>query len=317
MAIQTLSENDAKRSTHQLQQGVQPQMTNTKNATTPIPRKFDFPTTLLFSSVVLGTMIGLPTFAYFYDYSWVDWTMFVSLYIFTGLGITVGYHRLFAHRSFKCSNWVKGIFLIGGGMALENSAFRWAADHIRHHARCDQEEDPYNAKLGFWWSHCGWLFWKDPHRDEKYTTRLKQDPLVMLQHRFYLPILITGLIMPFFVGFAYNGWISGLGCFLLAGLGRTFFVLNSTFFINSICHLWGSQPHGTSDSSRDSWWISLLTFGEGYHNYHHMYQSDYRNGPQWYNFDPSKWLIWTLSKMGVAYDLRTQSPAQSHIVQNS
>ena len=128
----------------------------------------------------------------------------------------------------------------------------------------------------------------------------------MWQNQYYLPIVLTGLFLPFVVGFLYNGWIGGIGCFLLAGLARTFFVLNSTFFINSICHIWGHQPHGTSNSSRDSWWISLLTFGEGYHNYHHMYQGDYRNGVQWYNFDPSKWLIWMLSKLGLAYDLRRQ-----------
>ncbi|TFG60898.1 MAG: acyl-CoA desaturase [Nitrospirales bacterium] len=270
----------------------------------------DYPTMILFGSIVIATIVGLPLYAYFYDFSWVDWTMFVILYLFTGLGITVGYHRLITHRSFKCPNWIKAAFLIAGGMALENSALRWASDHVRHHARCDQKEDPYNATLGFWHSHCGWIFWKDPNRDPKYATRLQQDPMILWQDKYYLPILLSGLLLPFVVGLLYNGWIGGIGCFLLAGLARTFFVLNSTFFINSICHIWGDQPHGTADSSRDSWWISLLTFGEGYHNYHHMYQSDYRNGIRWYNFDPSKWLIWTLSKLGLAYDLRRQSPNQ-------
>ncbi|GJL63949.1 MAG: hypothetical protein NPIRA04_26030 [Nitrospirales bacterium] len=272
-------------------------------------RQFDYLTTFLFGTIVVGAMIGLPMFAYYYDFSWVDWTMFVILYIFTGLGITVGYHRLFAHRSFKCAKWVEMVLLIAGGMALQNSALKWASDHIRHHARCDEEEDPYNAKLGFWWSHCGWLFWKDtdPSQYDKYKTRLKQNPLVMWQHKNYIAVVVAGLAFPFLIGFLHNGWIGGVSCFLLAGVARTFFVLNSTFFINSICHLWGNQPHGTSDSSRDSWFVSLLTFGEGYHNYHHMYQTDYRNGAQWYNFDPSKWLIWTLSKFGFAYDLRRQS----------
>ena len=271
----------------------------------------DYPTMFLFGLIVMATIVGLPVYAYFYDFSWVDWTMFITLYMITGLGITVGYHRLITHRSFKCPKWVEAAFLVAGGMALENSALRWAGDHIRHHARCDQKEDPYNATLGFWHSHCGWIFWKDPNRDPKYATRLLQDPLIMWQNKYYLPIVLTGLALPFVVGLIYNGWIGGIGCFLLAGLARAFFVLNSTFFINSICHIWGDQPHGTSDSSRDSWWISLLTFGEGYHNYHHMYQSDYRNGVRWYNFDPSKWLIWTLSKLGLAYDLRRQSSNQS------
>ncbi len=264
-------------------------------------------TTLLFGLVVCGALIGVPTFAYAYGFTWLDWTMFAVLYVVTGLGITVGYHRLLAHRSFDCPDWVKAGFLIAGGWAMENSALKWAADHIRHHANCDQEADPYNAQRGFWYSHCGWLFFKDAYADDKYASRLRQDPVVMWQHHYYLPVVLSGLALPFVVGFLHNGWIGGLGCFLLAGVGRTFAVLNSTFCINSVCHLWGRQPHGQGDSSRDSWLVSLLTFGEGYHNYHHTYQSDYRNGPRWYNFDPSKWLIFTLSLLGLANSLRTAS----------
>ncbi|MBI3357660.1 MAG: fatty acid desaturase [Nitrospirae bacterium] len=264
-------------------------------------------TKLLFSLITVSALIGVPTFAFVYGYTWLDWTMFGLLYVVTGLGITVGYHRLMAHRSFNCPGWVKAGFLIAGGWALQNSALKWAADHIRHHAACDQDADPYNAQRGFWHSHCGWLFADDRYMDEKYATRLRQDPLVMWQHRYYVPIVLSGLALTFVVGFLHSGWIGGLGCFLLAGIGRTFAVLNSTFCINSICHLWGSQPHSQADSSRDSWWVSLLTFGEGYHNYHHTFQSDYRNGPRWYNFDPSKWLIFTLSLVGLASSLRTAS----------
>ncbi|MBI5411069.1 MAG: fatty acid desaturase [Nitrospirae bacterium] len=273
----------------------------------PRVRPFSLGAAILFSIITLVALIGLPTFAYFYDFTWVDWTMFGLLYAITGLGITVGYHRLIAHRSFDCPAWVKAGLLIAGGWALENTALKWASSHVRHHARCDQEEDPYNAQRGFWWSHCGWIFFTDPYADEKYFSRLRRDPVVMWQHRYYVPIVLSGLALPFLVGFLYNGWIGGLGCFLLAGVGRTFFVLNSTFCINSICHLWGNQPHSGADSSRDSWWVSLLTFGEGYHNYHHTYQSDYRNGPRWYNFDPSKWLIFSLSVLGLATSLRTSS----------
>jgi stearoyl-CoA desaturase (delta-9 desaturase) len=254
--------------------------------------------------------MGVPLFGYFYGYTWVDWAMFWLLYVITGLGITVGYHRLLAHRSFECRDWVKAGFLVAGGWALENSALKWAADHIRHHASCDHEADPYNAQRGFWYSHCGWLFSKDTFQDEKYASRLRQDPLVMWQHRCYLSIVLSGLVLTFVVGFVHNGLTGGIGCFLLAGVARTFAVLNSTFCINSICHLWGRQPHGQADSSRDSWFVSLMTFGEGYHNYHHTYQSDYRNGPSWYNFDPSKWLIFTLSKLRLARALRT-APSQS------
>ncbi len=290
-------------------------MTSTKAPVKPLAHRPSYGAIFLFSLVTLGALIGIPTYAYFYDYTWVDWAMFSLLYVITGLGITVGYHRLIAHRSFNCPNWVKGCLLIAGGWALENSVLKWAADHIRHHAQCDQEKDPYNAMRGFWYSHCGWIFFKDPHAEEKYASRLRQDPVVLWQHRYYVPIVLSGLVLPFAVGYLYtHSWVGGLGCFLLAGLGRTFFVLNSTFCINSICHLWGKQPHSTEDSSRDSWVVSLVTLGEGYHNYHHAHQRDYRNGPRWYNFDPSKWLIFGMSMVGVAWDLSRMQPERTRFV---
>ncbi|MCP9471496.1 MAG: fatty acid desaturase [Nitrospira sp.] len=264
-----------------------------------------FATVFLFCLIVAATVIGVPLFGYLYGYNRLDWMMFGLLYVVTGLGITVGYHRLISHRSFACPGWVKAGLLIAGGWALQNSALKWGADHIRHHAACDQEADPYNATRGFWYSHCGWLLVGQRYTDEKYAVRLRQDPIVMWQHRYYVPIVLSGLALPFLAGFLYGGWRGGLSCFMLAGIGRTFAVLNSTFCINSICHIWGRQPHSQTDSSRDSWLVSLLTFGEGYHNYHHTYPSDYRNGPRWYNFDPSKWLIATLAFLGLAWSLRT------------
>ena len=264
-------------------------------------------TMLLFGLVTASAVIGVPLFGFLYGYTWLDWTMFGLLYVVTGLGITVGYHRLISHRSFTCPDWVKTCFLIAGGWALQNSALKWGADHIRHHVVCDQDVDLYNAKLGFWHSHCAWLWSDQRYADPKYATRLRQDPVVMWQHRYYVPIVLSGLALPFIVGWLYGGWMAGVSCFMLAGVGRMFAVLNSTFCINSVCHLWGNQPHSQADSSRDSWLVSLLTFGEGYHNYHHTYQTDYRNGPRWYNFDPSKWLIYTLSLVGLASSLRTAS----------
>jgi stearoyl-CoA desaturase (Delta-9 desaturase) len=143
----------------------------------PRLRSYNYATIFLFSLITLSALVGLPTFAYFSDYTWLDWTLFGSLYVISGLGITVGYHRLIAHRSFTCPNWVKASLLIAGGWALENSVLMWASDHIRHHARCDQEDDPYNAQRGFWYSHCGWIFSHDPYADEKYASRLRQDPV--------------------------------------------------------------------------------------------------------------------------------------------
>lgn len=279
-------------------------MSRQRNAATGNDRRtLDLPPTVLFVLVTLAALIGVPLFGYVHGYTRLDWAMCGVLYMVSGLGITVGYHRLIAHGSFRCPDWVKAALLIAGGWALENSALTWAADHARHHARVDQEEDPYNATRGFWYSHCGWVFLKDPHRTEQYAPWLREDRVVMWQHRWYARIVLSGLALPFVVGLLAGGGLSGLSCFLLAGVGRVFLVLNSTFCINSVCHLWGSQPYSRSNSSRDSWWVSLITFGEGYHNYHHAYPRDYRNGPRRYNFDPSKWLIYGLFSLGLARDL--------------
>jgi stearoyl-CoA desaturase (delta-9 desaturase) len=269
----------------------------------PLKKNLDFPVILMFSSVVLTALFAVPAYGYFFGYSIADWVTLAALYMVTGLGITVGYHRLICHRSFTCPPAVKAAFLIAGGWALENSALKWSADHLRHHARTDQEEDPYNATKGFWYSHCGWLFFKDPYAHPKYEAPYRKDPLVMWQHRYYVPIVLSGLALPFAIGFLTGGLKGAVGCFLLAGIGRVFLVLNSTFCINSVCHLWGDQPENSKNSSRNSFWVSLVTFGEGYHNYHHAYPTDFRNGAKWYNFDPSKWLIFSLSKTGMADNL--------------
>lgn len=268
----------------------------------------EVPNIVLFGLMTLVAVVGVPAFGYVYGYSRLAWALLAVLYLVSGLGITVGYHRLVAHRAFECLDWVKGALLVAGGWALENSALVWGADHARHHARVDQDEDPYNATRGFWYSHCGWVFFKDPYRTEKYAPWLRKERVVMWQHRWYVPIVLSGLALPFVIGFLADGWMEGLGCFLLAGVARLFLVLNSTFCINSICHLWGTQPYSQSNTSRDSWWVSLITLGEGYHNYHHSFQRDYRNGPRWYNVDPSKWLTYGLSKVGLAWNLVRCSP---------
>ncbi|VAX33847.1 Fatty acid desaturase; Delta-9 fatty acid desaturase [hydrothermal vent metagenome] len=264
----------------------------------------DYPTLILLSLVCLVALVGVPLFGYFVGYTTFDWVLFVIFYIVTGLGITVGYHRLFSHRSFTCKTWVKLYFLITGGWAMENSALKWCSDHIRHHAKTDTDEDPYNAKRGFWYSHVVWIFKKDPSGDlpirEKYKTALRKDKWIMWQYNNYLLVVLSGIALPVLLGFIHRGWTGAASAFLLAGVLRLFLVLNSTFFINSICHIWGSQPYGDANTSRDNWWISLITFGEGYHNYHHNFPRDYRNGPKWYNFDPSKWLIFSLFLIGSA-----------------
>lgn len=278
--------------------------------TAPAQPVFSWWTLGLFCAVAAATLVGIPLYGYYVGFTLFDWILFVVMYMVTGMGITVGYHRLVAHQSFECPDWVKRCLLVAGGWALQNSALIWCADHIRHHARTDTDEDPYNVTKGFWHSHCGWLFYDTPHRTEKYEVRLRRDPVILWQHRYYWAIVTSGLAIPFALGVMWHGgWMGGVSALLMGGLLRMFMVLNSTFTINSLCHMIGSQPHSTQDSSRDSWLISFVSFGEGYHNYHHTYARDYRNGPQWYNFDPSKWIIYTLSAIGLASNLRRLDPS--------
>jgi stearoyl-CoA desaturase (delta-9 desaturase) len=170
----------------------------------------------------------------------------------------------------------------------------------------DHDDDPYDISKGFLWAHIGWLLFKlGPEQPMDNVNDLKRDPLVMWQHRWCIPMaFIVGFGLPALLGYWWNGSAGALGAFLLAGVLRVFAVQHSTFFINSVCHTVGNQPYSSRCSARDSAIMALFTFGEGYHNYHHEFQHDYRNGVKKSNFDPTKWTIWTLEKLGLVSDLR-------------
>ena len=241
------------------------------------------------------------------------WALFVFYYYATGFGITLGYHRLFSHLSFKAKWPVKLFVLLFGAASFENSALDWSADHRVHHKHVDEDEDPYDISKGFFYAHIGWLLFRlKPKPPVTNVKDLEADPLVMWQHRYVQWIAVfVGFVVPTLLGWAYgslmgfeNPWMTALACFLIAGLFRTVVVQQGTFCINSLCHMVGRQPYSTTHSARDSWQTALLTFGEGYHNYHHEFQHDYRNGVKGWQFDPTKWLIWSLEKVGLVEDLR-------------
>lgn len=221
----------------------------------------------------------------------------------TGLGVTAGYHRLFSHRSYRASAVVRAAYLLAGAAAWQNSALKWSSDHRIHHRKVDSDEDPYDARRGFLWSHMGWILWAGPSWQERGNVAdLAADPMIRLQDRYYLPISIAFNVgVPILLGlWAGDVW----GMLIYAGLLRVVLLHHCTFFINSLAHMWGRQPWSRRHSARDSWALSLVTFGEGYHNYHHTFETDYRNGPRWWNFDPTKWMIWSLSTTGLVRDLK-------------
>ena len=264
-------------------------------------------TTSIFLGVTLvAALIGAPLYIINFGLDWFQIAMFLFYVIATGMSITLGYHRLFSHKSFKAKLPVRLGTLIFGACAFENSALDWSSDHRKHHKFVDSEDDPYNINKGFWWAHIGWLFFKlSPEEELTNVPDLKKDRLVMWQHRYTQEIaFVVGLGLPAFLGFLWNGWAGALGGFLIAGLTRVVIVQHCTFFINSLCHTIGERPYDKRTTARDSWIMALLTFGEGYHNYHHTFQHDYRNGVRRLAFDPTKWAIWCLEKVGLVSELR-------------
>ena len=227
----------------------------------------------------------------------------------TGMSITLGYHRLFAHRAFAASTPVRLATLLFGACAFEHSALNWVSDHRRHHKHVDEKEDPYDISKGFFWAHIGWLFFKLRPEPPNNVADLEKDGLVMWQHRWvHLIAIVVGLLLPAALGYVWNGGQGALGAFLIAGVTRIVVVQHSTFFINSLCHCVGRQPYSSRCSARDSGLMALLTFGEGYHNFHHAFQHDYRNGIRRWSFDPTKWAIWLMERIGLTSNLRRVAP---------
>lgn len=182
----------------------------------------------------------------------------------------------------------------------------WSADHRRHHKFVDHEDDPYDISRGFFHAHIGWLlFRRGPDTPLTWVRDLQKDKLAYWQHRHYTALALgVGLGLPPLIGFAWGGWVGALGAFLFAGVARIVMVHHMTFCINSLCHWIGNRPYSGKCTARDSSLMALFTFGEGYHNFHHEFQYDYRNGVKPWQFDPTKWTIWILHKLGLVSQLR-------------
>ena len=250
----------------------------------------------------LVALVGTPWYLIAAGLGWPEAVTFLVLYLFIGISVTAGYHRLFAHKTYQAAWPVRLFFLVFGAGALENSVLNWSADHRVHHSHVDDERDPYNIQKGFWWAHIGWTFFHAESPSPSVVRDLREDPLVRWQDRWYIwiGIGVAGGI-PLTVGLA-TGRL--LGCLLLGCVLRVVVSHHGTFFINSLCHMVGRQTYSREHSARDSALMALLAFGEGYHNYHHSFPFDYRNGAKVWQFDPAKWTIWGLSRLRLARDLR-------------
>ena len=226
---------------------------------------------------------------------------------FCGMSITAGYHRLWSHRAYEAHPAIRLLYALGGAFAVQNSILHWSSDHRVHHRHVDDnEQDPYSARRGFWYAHIGWMlreYQASRYHDYRNVRDLQRDPIVVWQHRHYLMLV---LLTNFGIPLAF-GLLSGdlLGSLLLVGVLRQVVSHHVTFFINPLAHMWGRQPYSDANTAKDNPLVALLTYGEGYHNYHHAFQFDYRNAIRWWQFDPTKWLIRALSWVGLAHGLKT------------
>jgi len=262
------------------------------------------------SSFLIGTFLItltlVPAYIWYFGIDWFQITLFLVMLGVCGFSITLGYHRLASHLAFQ-AHWSVWLFtLIFGAAAFENSVLLWACEHRLHHKHVDHEPDPYDIREGLFQAHIGWLLFKlKPSPPFDNVADLQKRPLVMWQHRYVQWIgAFVAFVLPAGIGYAWGGWKASLGAFLIAGVARVVVLQHCTFCINSLCHYIGKQPYSSKCSARDSWVTALVTFGEGYHNYHHEFPYDYRNGVKPWQFDPTKWLIWVLSKVRLANNLR-------------
>jgi len=231
------------------------------------------------------------------------WSLFY--FAFSGLGITAGYHRLFSHRAYQ-ANWItRFAFMLAGSSALEGSIKWWCGGHRIHHRYTDTPKDPYNAHGGFWYAHIGWMLIKpDPKQFTKSDIRdLNADPIVRWQHTYYLFIgPFMAFVLPTLVaGIFWGDWLGG---YFYAGALRLVATHHTTFCVNSVAHFLGEASFDDERSPRDHILTAFLTFGEGYHNFHHEFPNDYRNGIRFWDYDPTKWLILALYHIGFASGLK-------------
>jgi stearoyl-CoA desaturase (delta-9 desaturase) len=269
---------------------------------TAVKRPINWLNMLFILGTLLVALVATPWYLIKVGLGRPEATTFVVIWLLVGLSVTAGYHRLFSHKTYQAAWPVRLFLLIFGAGALENSVLNWCADHRIHHAHVDHDRDPYNITKGFWWAHMGWIFFQNEPIPRSVVRDLEEDPLVRWQAKYYALIgLSVALGIPLVVGLL-TGRL--LGCFLIGGVLRIVVSHHGTFFINSLCHMVGSRPYSQEHSARDSPIMAVLAFGEGYHNYHHSFPFDYRNGVKVWQFDPAKWMIWTLARLGLARDLR-------------
>lgn len=269
--------------------------------------------------LVIGMVLGWTS----HLLAWQDLVILAACYAGIGMGITVGFHRLLTHRSFKCNRWVRAGFAALGSAAAEGPVIDWVATHRKHHQFSDVEGDPHSphvghdggfrgALTGLVHAHIGWVFSDMEVADEsRYAKDLLADPLIKFVDRTFVLWVVAGLALPFGLGLALSGTVTGgLTALLWGGAARIFLMHHATFSINSLCHFFGKQEYETTDESRNLAWLAIPTWGEAWHNTHHAFPTSYRHGMGARQIDLSALFIDLLEKLGIAYDVVRIDPAR-------
>ena len=276
-----------------------------------------------------GLVTGLPALALALA-AWQSWdgllrprdlAIFAVLYVLTGLGVTVGFHRLFTHRSFQTGPVLRAVLAILGSAAIEGPVISWVADHRKHHAFSDAPGDPHSphvdhgvglggALRGLVHAHIGWLFVHDQRgARDRYAPDLMADPVMRFVDRWFYVWAVGGVAAAFGLGFLLGGtWEAALTAALWGGAIRLMLLHHVTFSINSICHVFGRRRFKTPDESRNVFWLSLITFGESWHNNHHAFPTSARHGMGRWELDPSALVIRALARVGLAWDVVSVDP---------
>lgn len=266
-------------------------------------RRKDWVNILFLSLTPVIGVFGTAAYAIVNGVRWWEPALFFVLFGLVSFSVTAGYHRCFSHKAYASHPALQAYYLFFGAMALQNSALKWSADHRDHHRYVDKDWDPYSIKRGGLWAHVLWLFYREaPERTYDNVPDLQSNPLVLWQYRWNNWIgIIAGLGIPALVGALFGRPLGGL---LWGGFLRIVVIHHTTFLVNSVAHLYGTRPYTEENTARDNGLLAFITNGEGYHNFHHKFPSDFRNGVRWYQWDPTKWFISTLNMLGLARDLK-------------
>lgn len=300
-------------------------LAQTADALCELDREADVETTTMstgervatFAAVVLPVvgLVAAMILAWGGGFRMIDLGLFLAFYLISGLGITVGYHRLFTHRSFEAPAPVRWFWAVAGSMAAEGSVIDWVGMHRCHHQHSDDHHDPHSPHQhgsglkglvrGFWHAHTGWMFKPDPVNLDRYVVDFKDDKVVQAVSRQFGLWFLVGLIIPTVIGGLWDmSWKGALLGFLWGGAVRVLWVHHVTWSINSVCHIWGARPYKSHDESRNNVVMGVLAFGEGWHNNHHAFPASARHGLAWWQFDSSYLIIRLMEKLGMASKVR-------------